>query len=749
MKRITSIILTLCLMMATMTGVFAAPADREADNYYGLIPDDYKAPLIGKKTDETIPSTGLPSSYDVRKTGVLPPVDNQNPYGICWAYSSMALAEASALNQGYMSLDETNFSEHHYAYYTIGEANDALGLTKGDKTKYVNTDDYRESGNNLVFTTFKMLNWTGPASESDYPDDCFENSSIDRSHSWSDDQMHLQNVRIYNTSEQDALKAAIMNYHSLGISFYYSVEYLEMDNSAYYCPDKATTNHAINIVGWDDSYSRYNFVDTPSKNGAWLARNSWGPEFGDQGYFWISYEDATFSPSAFAYECEPADNYDFNYHYDGSIGRLSSPITSRGSVANVYEAKGDKNGEMIEAVGFALDDTNATYSVQIYKNPVDGEPDNGTPLLSEPLTGTTTAAGHYTVKLKDPVYVNYGDRFSIVITLRAEKDTPDNSEMMYYVNVFVDTSYNNGDWIEFITKTEPGQSYCYDESMGWIDFHSDDNAETRTARIKAYISKVDSIEAPKVTSISNKKTGISCTWSKVPVAKEYGIYRKTANKNWELLATTKNTSYLDTSVTSGTEYSYTVKAICNNLNSTYGEQYLSLTRLDQPTASSLSNSRTGLTFKWNEVSGADTYHVFRKTTDGWTKIAETAKLSYTDTTAKSGTKYSYTVRAVNDSTKSTYSTTGLSLRRLAQPKLSSTAKVKGGIRFKWKKVTGAKSYQVLRKVPNGSYTRIATTSSLSYTDKKVKKGKTYIYTVRAVNGDVKSTYNTTGLKRKY
>lgn len=328
-------------------------------------------------------------------------------------------------------------------------------------------------------------------------------------------------------------------------------------------------------------------------------------------------------------------------------------MISQGHIANVYEAKGDKNGEMIEAVGFALDSTNVTYSVQIYQNPVDGEPDNGTPLLSEPLTGTTTAAGHYTVKLKDPVYVNYGDRFSVVITLRAEQDTPDASSIAHYVYFFVDTSYSSGDWIKFTAKSEAGQSYLYDG--GWIDLHSDD----KTARIKAYTSRVDSIEAPKVTSISNKKTGISCTWSKVPTAKEYGIYRKTANKNWELLATTKNTSYLDTSVTSRTEYSYTVKAICNNLNSTYGEQYLSLTRLDQPTASSLTNSRTGLTFKWNEVSGADTYHVFRKTTDGWTKIAETEKLSYTDKKVKKGKTYIYTVRAVNGDVKSTYNTTGL------------------------------------------------------------------------------------------
>jgi len=37
-------------------------------------------------------------------------------------------------------------------------------------------------------------------------------------------------------------------------------------------------NHAITIVGWDDN------------KGAWLVKNSWGPQWGDNGYIWVDYK---------------------------------------------------------------------------------------------------------------------------------------------------------------------------------------------------------------------------------------------------------------------------------------------------------------------------------------------------------------------------------------------------------------------------------------------------------------------------
>jgi fibronectin type 3 domain-containing protein len=63
-----------------------------------------------------------------------------------------------------------------------------------------------------------------------------------------------------------------------------------------------------------------------------------------------------------------------------------------------------------------------------------------------------------------------------------------------------------------------------------------------------------------------------------------------------------------------------------------------------------------------------------------------------------------------------------------------TAKKSGKtVALSWKKVTGATGYIVYRSTSkNGTYTKVGTTTSLKYTDKKgLKKGKTYYYKVRA------------------
>jgi Leucine-rich repeat (LRR) protein len=70
------------------------------------------------------------------------------------------------------------------------------------------------------------------------------------------------------------------------------------EGTSYYCEeDNCETRgyHAISIVGWDDNYSRNNFNskkgNKPKKDGAYIVLNSWGTWWGDDGYFYVSYED--------------------------------------------------------------------------------------------------------------------------------------------------------------------------------------------------------------------------------------------------------------------------------------------------------------------------------------------------------------------------------------------------------------------------------------------------------------------------
>ena len=94
--------------------------------------------------------------------------------------------------------------------------------------------------------------------------------------------------------------------------------------TVFYCNEEKGTNHAVTVVGWDDDYAASNFSVTPEGNGAWLVRNTWsaGSDVDNLSYytyFWLSYYDKSLSGSAYAFDFEPADNYDHNYQYDGAM----------------------------------------------------------------------------------------------------------------------------------------------------------------------------------------------------------------------------------------------------------------------------------------------------------------------------------------------------------------------------------------------------------------------------------------------
>ena len=111
--------------------------------------------------------------------------------------------------------------------------------------------------------------------------------------------------------------------------------------AAYYDPQEETQNHEILILGWDDSFSRFLFAQTPDQDGAFICQNSWGEDFGDQGIFYVSYADANIARTAMAYtKIEPTDNYDRIYQTDGCGGDARGTTTeSAGLQMFIAQAK--------------------------------------------------------------------------------------------------------------------------------------------------------------------------------------------------------------------------------------------------------------------------------------------------------------------------------------------------------------------------------------------------------------------------
>ena len=167
--------------------------------------------------------------------------------------------------------------------------------------------------------------------------------------------------------------------------------------------------------------------------------------------------------------------------------------------------------------------------------------------------------------------------------------------------------------------------------------------------------------APKLKAVSNVATGIKLTWNKVTGADNYEIYRKTGNGAWKKLATVKGTvtTYTDKTAKSGTTYKYTVKAKNEAGLSGYNTTGLTIKCLADPVLKAPTSTKSGITLKWNKVTGAQGYVVYRQIGNGkLTKIATVkgvSKVSYTDKSAKKGTKYTYKLQAYSGKTYSAYS----------------------------------------------------------------------------------------------
>ena len=273
--------------------------------------------------------------------------------------------------------------------------------------------------------------------------------------------------------------------------------------------------------------------------------------------------------------------------------------------------------------------------------------------------------------------------------------------------------------------------------------------------------------APANVTLGDAKVvtgGIQVTWNETDGAAKYKVYRKdAANTVWKVIAIVTGTSYVDKSAAAGVTYSYTVRGVGadGELSPGFDRTGVSAT-IPKPTAPAnvtLGGAKAvsgGIQVTWNEADGAAKYKVYRKDAANtvWRVIATVTGTSYTDKTAKIGTKYNYTVRGVAADGKTLspgFDRTGVSATISAPTnvKLVGAKAVNGGIQVTWQQANGAVKYKVYRKdTANTDWKVIATVSSASYVDRTTKIGTKYTYTVRGVAADGKTLspgYDKTGV----
>ncbi|MBE6752386.1 MAG: hypothetical protein E7556_07660 [Ruminococcaceae bacterium] len=281
------------------------------------------------------------------------------------------------------------------------------------------------------------------------------------------------------------------------------------------------------------------------------------------------------------------------------------------------------------------------------------------------------------------------------------------------------------------------------------------------------IPKLEKLKSPTITSITSEQNGIKFTWQKVNGTEGYIIFKLVQNEAGEYVyqqlavVGPSTLAFTDQTAVDGETYCYAVASMDAMGNagqySEFAHTYKKLTTLSTPKVSVKSTS-SGVKVSWKAIENAETYTVYRRTYNAktkkwgdWKKLKSGyTKTSFTDKKAKLGTKYRYTVKAVNGSVKSKYKSTD-TIKYNVTPTVK-VAKVSNGVKVTWSTAANATSYKIYRSTYNtktkewGSWKGLKTAkaTSKSYTDKSAKKGVKYRYTVRAVNGSYKSTFKASG-----
>jgi len=408
-----------------------APKMVTAEGHYsGLIP----APLDMSHTKgiSIIPKVkrvSYPTSYDLRTLGRVTSVKDQESCGSCWAFATYSSLESWLKKEG----ETWDFSENNL--------------------KNCHGFDYTgcEGGNEWMSTAY-LVRWSGPIDEADDPYHDYEEACT----LGLKGKKHVETVLFVpdraNSTDNDNIKEAVMNYGAMYTTMYYDDSYYNETYHTYYYDGSDYSNHAVAIVGWNDKFDKTLFNSPyPSDNGAWIVKNSWGTDWGESGYFYVSYYDSNIGKDNASFiNAEQPDNFTI-YQYD-PLGVTSSCGYNSNTAwgANIFTAT---SNEKLISVGFYALTVNTSYNIYIYDSFSGG---SFSDLLGS-TSGTLTYPGYHTIDLGSPISLTSGDDFAVVVKFT----TPG-------YNYPIPIEYPYPGYSDAATAN-PGESYISYNGISWTD----------------------------------------------------------------------------------------------------------------------------------------------------------------------------------------------------------------------------------------------------------------------------------------
>jgi len=284
---------------------FHGKNDASDNGLYGYVPSPYKVNFNIEPGKQTSLKSGadFPLKFDLRVANLVTPVKNQGSTGSCWTFATIGSIES-------------RWKKLETIEYNLSEQN--IGMCHGFDW------GINDGGNDMIAAAY-LTRLSGPVAETDDP---YQGLTQTECKTGLIPVAYAPEV-VWLPNKKDIIKEYLMKYGAIAVSMYTGgskmyTYYNSSDYTFYYTGETGHVDHAVLVVGWDDSKTVTGGSSSTTTTGAWIVKNSWGTTWGESGYFYVAYDDNAFLSTAAYYPYKEELGFVDELKMDDELGMVTS-----------------------------------------------------------------------------------------------------------------------------------------------------------------------------------------------------------------------------------------------------------------------------------------------------------------------------------------------------------------------------------------------------------------------------------------